>query len=185
VRRAKASFSSPVHHIRKLQDTYFVPLSNQFRLTQRARAVTGIPEVMLHPETAARRGAYWPAITGDQPIILALRGSQISWNVFYPSALMRMSRASAYHGYAAECLKLARTAYSADARHSLLEMAAGWLALASKVEDREAELERASSHPKPAPTPEPLVAQPPKPARRPTARKGSPVKLEVVRRSRA
>jgi len=54
VRRAKASGNSPAHHIRELQDTYFVPLSNQFRLTKRALAVTGILEVMLHPEAAAR-----------------------------------------------------------------------------------------------------------------------------------
>ncbi len=76
-----------------------------------------------------------------------------------------MSLASSYHGYAAECLKLARTAYSADTRQLLLEKPAGWLAWANKVEKREAEPERVRTPPEPEPAPEPVIAQPPKPTR--------------------
>ena len=47
-----------------------------------------------------------------------------------------MTTAHSYRGHAAECLKLARGAFSDDARHSLLEIAARWLALADKVEKR-------------------------------------------------
>jgi hypothetical protein len=50
-----------------------------------------------------------------------------------------MSQVLSYRGYAAECTKLAREAYSADGRRILVKMAADWLTLADMAAKREGE----------------------------------------------
>lgn len=79
--------------------------------------------------------------------------------------------------HAGECLKLARTAFSAYDRRNLL--AADWYALADMVAKRAGEVERMRSPADPEPAPEPVAARPKKPRQRRTAREGSPSALKV------
>jgi hypothetical protein len=100
-----------------------------------------------------------------------------------------MSKAQSYRNSAAECLRLARTTYSADARRNLSEMAAEWLALAKRVEEREGETKRVKAAPEPRPACEAVAVQPVKPKQRRTPRKSSPTEPQVsvqrVRSTRA
>jgi hypothetical protein len=79
---------------------------------------------------------------------------------------------SLYRGYAAECLKLAETAFSTNDRGYLLKLSADWSALADVVEKREGEAERMRLPPE-------LEAAPDKPRNRRSARRGSPIGLKV------
>jgi hypothetical protein len=97
-----------------------------------------------------------------------------------------MSEAQSYRNSAAECLRLARTAYSADARRNLATMAAERLALAERVEGREVEARRFKSAPEPLPAPNAAAGQPVKPKERRTARKSSLTGTKVsVQRERS
>src|SRR5262249_33570802 len=100
-------------------------------------------------------------------------------NIPNPGAFMLMNRALSYRGYAAECLELAGTAFSADQRGNMLKMAADWSVLADIAEKREGEAERRSAPPEPEAAPEPVAAKREKPKNRRTARKGSPTELKV------
>jgi hypothetical protein len=57
---------------------------------------------------------------------------------------VQMSKAAVYRRYAADCLRLARSASDPDDKALLIEMAAGWQRLADRVErmDKEQSSER-------------------------------------------
>jgi hypothetical protein len=90
-----------------------------------------------------------------------------------------MSQATSYRIQAAECLKLAGSAFTADDRRNLSKMAADWYALADMVEERED-----VAKPEARPAREPVAGEPkkrkkPRVAPRPTEPK------VIVRRARS
>src|SRR5208337_2562609 len=115
------------------------------------------------------------ASTGASQELCARRGF---CNIPNLAALIFMSRAQAYRAYAAECIQLARNAFSAQDRRNLSEMSAAWRALADKVEKREGDAKSIASPPQPQPeanpAPGPAAAQPEKLRMQRTSRKGSP-----------